>query len=74
MHEDRTDNEANSPHFQMGVQYNQTRRRIEEFSDIPTLDELVQWRIEEAKLQLCSGPKQATVKVSDSPLRSDSGV
>jgi len=41
----------------VGVQYDQTQRRIEEFPYIQTLDELVQRRIKEGKLQLYSGPK-----------------
>ena len=40
--EDGSNNEDDSPCFQTGVQHDQTQRKIEEFSDIITLDELVQ--------------------------------
>ena len=43
--EDNSDNEADSLRFQTVVQHNQTRRKIEEFPDIRTLDELVQKQI-----------------------------
>ena len=52
----------------MENKHSQIRRRIEEFPDIQTLNKLVQRRIEEAKLQLCGEPKQATTMVSNSPL------
>jgi len=68
LHEDDPDNEADSPRFQTGVQHNQTRRKNEKFYDIKALDELVQRRIQEVKLQFRRGPTQATAKVSDSPL------
>ena len=68
LHEDRSDNEIDSPHFRMGAQHSQTRRRIKEFPDIRALDELVQRRIQEAKMQLRSRLKQAAAKVSDSLL------
>jgi len=54
LHEDRCDNEADSFRSWAGVQHDQTRRRIEEFPYIQTLDELVQRRIEETKMQLHS--------------------
>jgi len=41
---------------------------VEEIHYIQTLDELIQRWIEEAKLQLRSGPKWTTAKVSDFPL------
>jgi len=47
---DGSDNEAESPCFQMGVHYDQTRRKIEEFLDIKRLNMLVQRQIQEAKL------------------------
>jgi len=52
----------------MKVQHDQILRRIKEFPDIRILDELVQRRIEEVKLQLYSGPKQAAARVSNSLL------
>jgi len=64
MHEDGSDNKADSPCFQTKTQHDQIRRRTEEFPDIRILDELVQRQIEEAKLQLRSGSKQDTAKVS----------
>ena len=50
VHEEDSDNEADSPHFQMGVKRDQTRRKIEEFFDIGMLDELVKRQIQEVKL------------------------
>lgn len=44
LHEGGFDNEADSPRFRMEVQHDQTRRKIK-FTDIRTLDELVQRQI-----------------------------
>jgi len=41
LYENNFDNEADSPHYQTGIQRGQTRRIIEELPDIRTLDELV---------------------------------
>ena len=68
LYEDNFDNEADSLRYQTGVQRGQIRRKIEELPDIRTLDELVQRRIQEAKLQFCSGLILAVSKVLDSPL------
>ena len=46
-----SDNEAYSLHFHAEAYHRQTRRKIEESTDIRLLDELIQRRIEEAKLQ-----------------------
>ena len=67
LHEDYSDNEVDSPHFQGGVQHDQTRM-VEEFLYTRAFNELVQRRIEETKLQLCNRPNQVTAKVSDSLL------
>jgi len=66
--EDDADIEADSS-FLDGVQRDQPRKKIEEFPDIRTLNELVQKWIQEAKLQFCSGLIVEAAKVSDSPLR-----
>ena len=50
LREDSSDNEADLPHYQTRVQCDQIRIKIKEFPDIKTLDELVQRRIQEAKL------------------------
>ena len=55
LREDDSDNDVNSPRCQMGVQRGQTWKKIEEFSNIRTLNELVQRQIQEAKLQFHSG-------------------
>jgi len=50
------------------VQRGRTRRKVEELSDIRTLDERVQRRLQEVKLQLCSGSILSAAKFSDSSL------
>ena len=47
-HEDYSDNKVDSSHFRTEAYHRQTRRRIEESSDIQAFDELIQRRIEKA--------------------------
>jgi len=68
LREDYSDSKADFSHFQMGVQHDQTRRKIEKFSNIRTLDKLVQRWTQEVKLQFHNGPTLTATKVSDSPL------
>jgi len=63
LYEDSSDNEVAS--LPNRVSTRSTQRKIEELPDIRTLDELVQRRIQEAKLQFLSGPTLAIAKVSD---------
>ena len=66
--EDSSDNEADSPSYQSGVQRGQTRKKTEEFPDVRTLNKLVQRRVYEVKLQSLSEPTPTVAKVSDSSL------
>ena len=68
LYKDNSDKEADSPHYQTGVQRGQTRQKIKELLDIRTINELVQRRIQEVKLQSRSGMTLTVSKDSDFPI------